>query len=282
MLTPTRFLDACHRRCGDYFTLRPAPDREIVFTVDPAAVEKVFKGDPNLLYAGEGNISLAPILGPGSVLLLDGPEHLRHRRLLLPPFHGERMREYGEVMTEVAEPSHRRLAARRALPRAAEHAGDHPRDHHARGLRLRGPSPARADRRPAAAPPRHREQPPAGPRAGTDGGAQRPAEPVAAVRRRPGGGRRAAPRGDPSPPGGPARRRGRRHLLDAARGARPGRRAADRRRAARRADDAARRRSRDDGDRPVVDARAADPHAGGARHGAARSSGRAGPSTWTR
>ena len=102
MLTPTRFLDACHRRCGDYFTLRPAPDREIVFTVDPAAVEKVFKGDPNLLYAGEGNISLAPILGPGSVLLLDGPEHLRHRRLLLPPFHGERMREYGEVMTEVA------------------------------------------------------------------------------------------------------------------------------------------------------------------------------------
>ncbi len=102
MLTPTRFLDACHDRCGDYFTLRPAPDREIVFTVDPAAVEKVFKGDPNLLYAGEGNISLAPILGPGSVLLLDGPEHLRHRRLLLPPFHGERMREYGAVMSEVA------------------------------------------------------------------------------------------------------------------------------------------------------------------------------------
>jgi cytochrome P450 len=103
MLTPTRFLDACHRRCGDYFTLRPTPDREVVFTVDPAAVEKVFKGDPNLLYAGEGNVSLAPILGPGSVLLLDGPEHLRHRRLLLPPFHGERMRNYGAVMKEVAD-----------------------------------------------------------------------------------------------------------------------------------------------------------------------------------
>ena len=103
MLTPTRFLDACHRRCGDYFTLRPTPDREVVFTVDPAAVEKVFKGDPNLLYAGEGNVSLAPILGPGSVLLLDGKEHLRHRRLLLPPFHGERMRNYGAVMKEVAD-----------------------------------------------------------------------------------------------------------------------------------------------------------------------------------
>jgi cytochrome P450 len=103
MLMPTRFIEACHERCGDYFTLRPAPDREIVFTVDPAAVERVFKGDPNLLYAGEGNIPLAPILGPGSVLLLDGAAHLRHRRMLLPPFHGERMREYGDVMREVAD-----------------------------------------------------------------------------------------------------------------------------------------------------------------------------------
>ncbi len=103
MLTPTRFLDACHRRCGDYFTLRPTPDRDVVFTVDPAAVKRVFTGDPNLLYAGEGNITLAPILGPGSVLLLDGDEHLRHRRMLLPPFHGERMRDYGAVMAEVAE-----------------------------------------------------------------------------------------------------------------------------------------------------------------------------------
>ena len=103
MLTPTRFLDACHQRCGDYFTLRPTPDREVVFTVDPKAVKKIFTGDPNLLYAGEGNISLAPILGPGSVLLLDGAEHMRHRKLLLPPFHGERMRAYGETMSEVAE-----------------------------------------------------------------------------------------------------------------------------------------------------------------------------------
>jgi len=103
MLTPTRFLDSCRRRCGDYFTLRPAGDRLLVITADPAAVKQVFTGDPDLLYAGEGNVPLAPILGPGSTLLLDGPEHLRHRRLLLPPFHGERMRKYGEVMTEAAE-----------------------------------------------------------------------------------------------------------------------------------------------------------------------------------
>jgi cytochrome P450 len=103
MLTPTRFLDSCHERCGDYFTLLPQPDRVLVVTADPEAVKRVFTGDPDLLHAGEGNAVLAPILGAGSVLLLDGPEHLRQRRLLLPPFHGERMRHYGDVMAEVAE-----------------------------------------------------------------------------------------------------------------------------------------------------------------------------------
>jgi cytochrome P450 len=103
MLTPTRFLDACHRRCGDWFTFRPAPNRHIVVTCDPDAVKQVFTGDPNLLYAGQGNEILAPILGSASTLLLDGPEHLRHRRLLLPPFHGERMRSYERIVLEAAE-----------------------------------------------------------------------------------------------------------------------------------------------------------------------------------
>jgi cytochrome P450 len=45
ILKPTEFLDACHERVGDYFTLRPAPGREIVVTADPAAVKQVFTGD---------------------------------------------------------------------------------------------------------------------------------------------------------------------------------------------------------------------------------------------
>jgi cytochrome P450 len=103
LLTPTRFLDDCHAACGDFFTLRPAKDREIVFTADPDAVRQVFTGDPALLHAGAGNVVLGPILGGGSILLLDGPEHLRHRRLMLPPFHGDRMRAHADTMREVAE-----------------------------------------------------------------------------------------------------------------------------------------------------------------------------------
>jgi cytochrome P450 len=103
VLAPTRFLDACHERMGDYFTLRPAPGRVLVVTADPAAVKQVFTGDPELLHAGAANLMLAPLLGERSVLLLDGDEHLRQRKPMLPPFHGERMRHYQRAMQEAAE-----------------------------------------------------------------------------------------------------------------------------------------------------------------------------------
>jgi cytochrome P450 len=103
VLQPARFLDACHERVGDYFTLRPAPGREIVVTADPDAVKQVFTGDPAVLHAGEANIILGPLLGQRSVLLLDGREHLRQRKLMLPSFHGERMRLYARAMEEAAE-----------------------------------------------------------------------------------------------------------------------------------------------------------------------------------
>jgi cytochrome P450 len=103
VLQPARFLEECQANVGDYFTLRPAPGREIVVTADPAAVKQVFTGDPALLHAGEANIILGPLLGQRSVLLLDGPEHLRQRKLMLPPFHGERMKLYVKAMEEAAE-----------------------------------------------------------------------------------------------------------------------------------------------------------------------------------
>ncbi len=103
VLAPTRFFDLCHERMGDWFTLRPTPGRILVVTVDPQAVKQVFTGDPELLHAGEANLVLGPLLGRRSVLLLDGPEHLRQRKLMLPPFHGERMRTYERTMREAAE-----------------------------------------------------------------------------------------------------------------------------------------------------------------------------------
>jgi cytochrome P450 len=103
MLTPSRFLEDSWHRYGDLFTIELSAGRIVVACADPAVAKEVFTGDPALLHAGAGNVVLKPLLGPRSVLLLDGPEHLRQRRLMLPPFHGERMRAYGDVMREVAE-----------------------------------------------------------------------------------------------------------------------------------------------------------------------------------
>jgi cytochrome P450 len=84
------------------FTYRIAHEGTWVFLADPEAVKQVFTGDPRLLHAGEANIVLLPVLGRNSVLLLDEPEHMKERKLMLPPFHGKRMQAYREVMADVA------------------------------------------------------------------------------------------------------------------------------------------------------------------------------------
>jgi cytochrome P450 family 135 len=98
-----RFLDACRRRYGDAVTFSTLFDSRFVMLFEPSLVKQVFQGSGERLHAGEANALLGPVLGERSVLLLDGAEHLRHRRLLLPPFHGRRMQGYGEVMRESAD-----------------------------------------------------------------------------------------------------------------------------------------------------------------------------------
>ena len=99
---PLPFMERCQQRYGDVFTLRVAQEGTWVFLAHPDAVQQVFKGDPRLLHAGEGNRILLPIVGHHSVLLLDEQEHMAQRKLMLPSFHGERMRRYGELIHEIA------------------------------------------------------------------------------------------------------------------------------------------------------------------------------------
>jgi cytochrome P450 family 135 len=95
-------MEDCSRRYGDMFTLRITHEGTWVFLAHPDAVKQVFTGDPRLLHAGEANIVLLPVLGRQSVLLLDEQEHMAQRKLMLPSFHGARMRRYEAVMAEVA------------------------------------------------------------------------------------------------------------------------------------------------------------------------------------
>jgi cytochrome P450 len=95
-------LEQSRARFGPMFTLKIAYEGDWVVITDPELVKQVFTGDPRIFHAGEGNQILRPILGENSVLVLDEKKHIGQRKLLLPPFHGERMQAYGEKMTEIA------------------------------------------------------------------------------------------------------------------------------------------------------------------------------------
>jgi cytochrome P450 len=96
-------MERCRRRYGDAFTVRLAQVGTFVFTTDPETLKTIFTARPDRLRAGEANVALEPVLGSRSVLLLDGTEHIRQRRLMLPAFHGERLRGYEQLIAEIAE-----------------------------------------------------------------------------------------------------------------------------------------------------------------------------------
>jgi cytochrome P450 len=96
-------MERARRRYGDVFTVRLAQVGTFVFTSDPGVLKSIFTTGPDRLRAGEANVALEPVLGSRSVLLLDGAEHIRQRRLMLPPFHGERLRGYEQLIAEIAE-----------------------------------------------------------------------------------------------------------------------------------------------------------------------------------
>jgi cytochrome P450 len=99
---PIPYLAAGAEKFGQMFTARFVIG-DLVFISDPALIKEVFRGDPDALRAGEANRPpLEPIVGRNSALTLDGPEHLRQRKLMLPSFHGERIRRYGDLIEQIA------------------------------------------------------------------------------------------------------------------------------------------------------------------------------------
>jgi cytochrome P450 family 135 len=89
-------------RYGDAFTAN-IDEQPWVMLGDPDDVRTVFTAGPQRTNAGEANEILRPTLGSHSLLLLDGQEHLRQRKLMLPAFHGERIERYREIMRDATE-----------------------------------------------------------------------------------------------------------------------------------------------------------------------------------
>ena len=97
------YIPAMHRRYGDTFTVKAEPTGFGVVLRDPADLRTIFRGDPEIFHAGEGNSLLTPIVGKRSVLTMDAPEHAVERRRMLPPFHGERIARVVALMETETE-----------------------------------------------------------------------------------------------------------------------------------------------------------------------------------
>jgi len=98
---PLPFMQECRERYGDSFSVKFLGfERPMVMISDPAAIKALYTERSHGLPPGR-DIVLKPVLGSKSVLLLEGSEHLARRKVMLPPFHGERMRSYEPVVEEI-------------------------------------------------------------------------------------------------------------------------------------------------------------------------------------
>jgi cytochrome P450 family 135 len=100
---PTALLRRCQARYGEPFTLRIAwNDGPMVLVSDPADIKRVFAAGSDVLRPGASSTVLEPFAGPRSILVLDGAEHMRQRKLMLPPFHGEALARWSGTIAELA------------------------------------------------------------------------------------------------------------------------------------------------------------------------------------
>jgi cytochrome P450 len=95
------YLARQRRRFGPLFTMRLMGLGTMVMVADPELIKRTFQADPQVLHAGTQS-PLRPILGPNSMLGIDEQQHMEQRKLLLPPFKGQRMRAYEPLIAEIA------------------------------------------------------------------------------------------------------------------------------------------------------------------------------------
>jgi len=103
IIRPLESLEVSAQHYGDYFTSQLLGYPPFVVFSSPQAIEEMFCADSNVFEINPGNKIIHPLVGNHSLLLLDGPNHQRQRRLLMPPFHGERMRTYGNLICDITE-----------------------------------------------------------------------------------------------------------------------------------------------------------------------------------
>jgi cytochrome P450 family 110 len=99
---PLGFQDTYSRRYGDIFTMRLSGLGSCVILGNPQAIQEIFSQDSKF-DVGRGNDLAEPLLGKNSLILMDGNRHRRERKLLMPPFHGEKLQTYAKQICLITE-----------------------------------------------------------------------------------------------------------------------------------------------------------------------------------
>ena len=100
---PFEFLDDCAKHYGDIFTMRLFGFQPMVVISNPQGLQEIFSADPNSFDVGSTNEILRPFFGDNSLFSLDGDLHKRERKLLMPPFHGEKVKSYADSICQIAQ-----------------------------------------------------------------------------------------------------------------------------------------------------------------------------------
>jgi cytochrome P450 len=96
-------MERLRRRYGKRITTKLPFQPPFVILSDPQDIKELFMAPPDVVHPGEGSRVLEPMIGPNSVILLDEQPHLEQRKLMLPAFHGEKMKALAGTMTELTE-----------------------------------------------------------------------------------------------------------------------------------------------------------------------------------
>lgn len=102
---PTKFLDTCAQRYGEIFTLRVLGlnSPPVVFVSSPQGIQDIFAVPAKQFDFGKATHVFQPLMGEKSVILQQGRSHQRQRQLLMPPFHGDRMKAYGQLICQITQ-----------------------------------------------------------------------------------------------------------------------------------------------------------------------------------
>ncbi|MDZ8108395.1 MAG: cytochrome P450 [Nostoc sp. DedQUE12a] len=101
IFNPLKLMETSAKAYGECFSLNLTANNPLVLFSNPQAIQQIFTAPLEQLDAKGSAQLLGSLLGENSLILLSGASHQRQRRLLTPPFHGDRMKAYGQIIANI-------------------------------------------------------------------------------------------------------------------------------------------------------------------------------------